>query len=181
MSDDRREAPRRVVFTGSECTGKTTTAARLAEEFGAAFVPEFVREFAEAKGGTIAFEDHGPIARGQQAAEDRAIADATIRRLPLVVQDTDLLSTAVYCQHYFGACPPWIAELAQSRRPDLYLLMDVDLPWIADGVRDRGDRRTEMQALFQAAVAASGARFVQVQGIGSERVERARAAIKELL
>jgi len=181
MTGDAREAPLRVVFTGSECTGKSTTARQLAEELGAVLVPEFVREFAEAKGGTIAFEDHGPIARGQQAIEDRAIADATMRRLPLVVQDTDLLSTAVYCQHYFGVCPPWIAELAQARRPDLYLLMDVDLPWIADGVRDRGDRRAEMQALFQAAVAASGARFAEIQGVGPERVARARDAIKRLL
>jgi len=181
MTIQRGDAPLRVVFTGSECTGKSTTASELAEEFGALYVPEFVREFAQAKGGIIAFEDHGPIARGQQAVEDRAIADAMLRRIPLVVQDTDLLSTAVYCQHYFGACPAWIAQLAQQRRPDLYLLMDIDLPWIADGVRDRGEQRAEMHALFAAAVAASGSRFVEIQGAGTERVARARAAIRSLL
>ena len=181
MTGAPRAAPLRVVFTGSECTGKSTAAGAIADEFGGVYVPEFVREFAENKGGTIAFDDHGPIARGQQAAEDRAIADATLRRLPLVVQDTDLLSTAVYCQHYFGACPPWIAELARTRRPDLYLLMDVDLPWVADGVRDRGDRRGEMQALFREAVEASGAPFVEIQGVGPERVARARRAIARLL
>jgi NadR type nicotinamide-nucleotide adenylyltransferase len=181
MSSDAPQRPLRVVFTGSECTGKSTTAALLAEELGGLYVPEFVREFAATKGGTIAFEDHGPIARGQQALEDRAIGDAMIRRLPVVVQDTDLLSTAVYCQHYFGVCPPWIADLAQARRPDLYLLMDVDLPWVADGVRDRGDRRAEMHTLFQAAVAATGAPFVEIQGVGADRVDRARHAIRAAL
>ena len=77
---------------------------------------EFVREFAAAKEGGISFADHGPIARGQMELEDRirAIAEA---RGALIVQDTDLLSTVVYCDHYFGACPPWIAELARERKP----------------------------------------------------------------
>ena len=64
----------RVVLTGSESTGKTTLAVELARHYDAALVPEFVREFAEARGGVIEFSDHGPIARGQMALEDAQIA-----------------------------------------------------------------------------------------------------------
>lgn len=167
----------RVVLTGSESTGKSTLAAALAAHYDAELVPEFVREFAARKHEPIEFADHGPIARGQIALEDEHIARAT----RLVVQDTDLLSTVVYCEHYFGTCPAWIREAAAARRPDVYLLMEIDVPWVADGVRDRGEQREEMQQLFRDAAAASGTAVAIVHGSWHERRQRAVDAIDELL
>lgn len=167
----------RIVLTGSESTGKTTLAGQLATHYGAELVPEFVRAYAEQQGGIIEFSDHGPIARGQMALEDEHIA----RAKGLVVQDTDLLSTVVYCNHYFGQCPPWIEEAAASRRPDLYLLCEIDLDWIADGVRDRGHMRDDMQQLFRDAVRTSGVAVAVITGIGDERLDRAVDAIDAFL
>jgi len=167
----------RVVLTGSESTGKSTLAEQLARRYGAELVPEFVRAYAEAHGGVIELADHGPIARGQMALEDEHLA----RARTLVVQDTDLLSTVVYCKHYFGTCPPWIEQAAASRRPDLYLLCDIDLGWIADGVRDRGHLRAEMQQLFRDAVRASGVATAVITGVGPERLERAVDAVDAFL
>jgi len=166
----------RVVLTGSESTGKTTLAATLAKHYDAVLVPEFVRDYAAAKDGSLDFSDHGPIARGQIALEDAAIA----RDGALLIQDTDLLSTVVYCDHYFGRCPAWIAELAAARRPDLYLVCEIDLPWIADGIRDRGHARDEMQQLFRDAVAQSGVAAVEITGDADERLQRAVDAIDAL-
>lgn len=167
----------RVVLTGSESTGKSTLAADLARHYGAELVSEFVRAFAEQKGAPIDFSDHGAIARGQMALEDAAIARAG----RLIVQDTDLLSTVLYCRHYFGRCPPWIEETAAARRPHLYLLCATDVAWVADGVRDRGHMRDEMQQFFAAAVRASGARFVDVAGPAERRLEEATKAIDAVI
>jgi len=167
----------RVVVTGSESTAKTTLAEQLARHYHAELVPEFVREYAEARHGVIEFSDHGPIARGQMALEDAAIA----RGNPLVVQDTDLLSTVVYCEHYFGKCPAWIAEAARERAPDLYLLCEIDVPWVADGVRDRGHMREQMQLLFREAVKQSGASVAVITGDRRERFARATESIDALL
>lgn len=166
----------RIVVTGSESTGKTTLAEQLARHYGAELVPEFVREYAAARHGVIEFADHGPIARGQIALEDAAIA----RGNPIVVQDTDLLSTVVYCEHYFGKCPAWIAETARDRAPDLYLLCEIDVPWVADGVRDRGHMRETMQRLFRAAVQESGVPVAVIVGARDERFARATEAIDAL-
>ena len=167
----------RVVLTGSESTGKSTLAWRLAKHYDAEYVPEFVRAYAEKKGGVISFSDHGPIAHGQIALEDEHFAKGK----PLVIQDTDLLSTVVYCRHYFGSCPPWIVDAAATRRPDLYLLCDIDLDWVADGVRDRGHLRDEMQQLFRDAVAATGVPVATISGRGEERFARAVEAVDALL
>lgn len=167
----------RVVLTGSECTGKTTLSELLARHYGVQLVPEFVRGYAEARGGRIELSDHGPIARGQMALEDENIA----RGERILIQDTDLLSTVVYCRHYFGTCPAWIEEKSVERRPDLYLLCATDIPWVADGVRDRGHMRDEMQKLFEDAVRASGAKTVLVHGERDERFSIATRAIDALL
>ncbi|MBL0171964.1 MAG: ATP-binding protein [Gemmatimonadaceae bacterium] len=139
----------RVVLTGSESVGKTTLAGQLAEHYGALAVPEFVREYAATKGAPLDFRDHGPIAKGQMALEDEYLARALARGDARLIHDTDLVSTVVYCHHYFGRCPQFIEDAALARRPAHYLLLDIDAPWVADGVRDRGDRRTELHALFE--------------------------------
>lgn len=167
----------RVVVTGSESTGKTTLAQRLAAHYGIEWVPEFVREFVATKEAMPEYSDHGAIARGQMALEDAHAA----RSSGLVVQDTDLLSTVVYSRHYFGRVPEWIAEAALARRPDLYLLTEIDVPWVPDPQRDRGDRREEMQQLFRDAVAASGAAWVAITGDWDERFARAVREIDGLL
>lgn len=168
---------KRVVLIGSESTGKTTLAQQLATHFGVECVPEFVREYAAAKGAPLEFSDTGPIARGQMALEDAARERSLQRDSPLLVVDTDLLSTVIYSLHYYGQCPDWIIEAARHRQPDLYLLTDIDIPWIADPVRDRGDRRPEMHALFTDFVQRSGVPFTLVSGAGAERFRAARDAV----
>jgi NadR type nicotinamide-nucleotide adenylyltransferase len=163
----------KVILTGSESSGKTELARELARHFGAPLSEEFVRDYAAARGGTLGFGDHGPIAKGQMAAEDAAIA----RAKDVVILDTDLVSTVVYCEHYFGSCPAWIAEEARRRAGDLYLLMKPDIPWVADGVRDRPQNRDEMHEFFRGKLVAFGARFVE---IGGDRHGRFSAAVQAI-
>jgi nicotinamide riboside kinase len=75
----------------------------------------------------------------------------------------------------------WIERIFAERRGDLYLLCHPDLPWIADGVRDRPEARAEIHALFVSALAGAGARVADVAGRGAEREARAEAAVAELL
>lgn len=166
----------KVVLTGSESTGKTELAHRLAEHFHAPIAEEFVRDYAAQRGGRLSFGDHGPIAKGQMASEDAAIA----RARDLVFLDTDLVSTVVYCQHYFGRSPEWIEREARARSGDLYLLMSPDIPWIPDGVRDRGEQRAEMHSLFKQKLEALGLSYVEIGGEREERLQRAVRAVEKL-
>jgi NadR type nicotinamide-nucleotide adenylyltransferase len=166
----------KVVLTGSESTGKTELARRLGEYFHAPIAEEFVRDYAAERGGKLGFADHGPIAKGQMASEDAAIARANT----LVILDTDLVSTVVYCEHYFGACPPWIESEARARAGDLYLLMHADIPWVADGVRDRGEQRDEMHALFKRKLDQFGLMYAEIGGEREQRFESAVRAVESV-
>lgn len=169
--------PRRVVLTGSESTGKTTLAADLARHYRAVWVPEYVRGYADWKRAPLDAGDVESIAQGQIAAQDRALERAET----LLLLDTDLLSTVVYAEHYYGSCPEWIRAAAGHRRADLYLLCDIDVPWRPDPQRDRPDERPVMHRLFRSALTARGFRFQVIRGGWRERFLAARLAIEELL
>ena len=160
----------RICLTGPECTGKSTLAARAQRELGATWVREYARRHAETHRPLTA-ADVEPIARGQIAGEDAA-------RGPLVILDTDLISTVVYARHYYGACPRWIEEEARKRRADLYLLLDTDLPWQPDPARDSGgDAREDLFAAFRAALDEFETRWELVSGEWEARWERLRTAL----
>lgn len=181
--------PLRIVVTGSECTGKTTLSAWLAHHYRAPLVPEFVRTYTERKGTPIDTSDHWPIVRGQVEAEARAAARLALPddvggqapRRPLLVLDTDPLSTVAYAQHYTGQCAPDIEEFARARVASHYLLLDIDVPWVADGVRDRGGQREEVHALFADTLERFGAAYTLVRGAWQERQTAALRIIDVVL
>ena len=138
---------KRVVLLGSESTGKTTLAERLARHYGVSWVPEFVRDYAAGKGSPLDASDVEAIALGQIAREDEYQSRAAGSNERLLIGDTDLLSTAVYAAHYYGRVPDWVVTAARHRQPDLYLLLDIDLPWTPDPQRDRGHMRPDARTL----------------------------------
>lgn len=171
----------RVVVTGSESTGKSTLAARLAAHFGVLGTPEFVRGYAEHKGAPIDDRDHRAIALGQTATQVRAEASARSAGHRLLLHDTDLVSTVVYCHHYVGQCLPAIEDEARRRLADHYLLLDIDVPWVPDGVRDREHRRHEVHALFEETLRRFRAPFTVIRGSWDDRFSLSKTVIDSLL
>ena len=163
----------RIVVTGSESTGKTTLARDLAALFGAQWVPEQSRSYAERVRRELRADDVAPIASEQITAEDAGLAEARRRGDRWLFLDTDLVSTVVYARHYYGSCPAWIEAEARARRGDLYLLADVDLPWKSDGVRDRPRARDQLHAEFAAALTEFRAQSCLVQGADDQRLKSA--------
>lgn len=169
--------PRRIVLTGSESTGKTTLTADLARHYQVLWVPEYVRGYASWKLAPLDAGDVTPIAIGQIAVQDAAL----LRASGMLLLDTDLLSTAVYAEHYYGHCPFWVTQAVLARRADLYLLCDIDLPWTPDPQRDRPDDREAIQALFREALRSREFPFVDIRGDWRDRFLTARTAIDAIL
>jgi HTH-type transcriptional repressor of NAD biosynthesis genes len=125
--------PKRIVLSGTESTGKTQLAQRLAAHFGEPWSAEYAREFWDAHGG-IAAGDLDAIGRGQVANEEAAAARA--RRV--VFCDTDLITCVLWNDLLFpGHCPAWVRAAADERARGvaLYLLCDADVPWAPDPQR----------------------------------------------
>lgn len=172
-----RGGTRDVVLIGPEASGKSTLAAALAAELGAPWLPEAARLFVETEPTPLSAATVAPIARLAMSLDDAARASAP----PLLIHDTDLVSTVVYARHYYGECPAWIEDEARARRADLYLLCRPNLPWEADGVRDRPHVREELFTAFRDELARMGATVTTIDGLGARREHEAIAAIRDRL
>lgn len=122
---------KRVCIFGPESTGKSTMTKNLAAHFQTVFVPEYARTFMETRDNELLETDLPHFARGMMASEE-ALAQRANR---VIFSDTDALTTVIWSNWLYKRVPAEIEELAQSQKHDLYLLLNVDVPWVADPQR----------------------------------------------
>lgn len=180
--------PRTITVVGPESTGKSTLAFALAATFGGTLSEEGSRLYLERRlalgipAELALTADHvGPIAVAQVDGEVRAEGAAVARGLPLVLRDTDLVSTVVYARHYYGIAPDWLLAAARARRAERYLLCAPDVPWVPDPARDRPHQREALHAAFVETLATLGCAVTEVRGSWIAREATAHAAVRALL
>jgi len=170
---------KRVCVFGPESTGKTTLSREIATRYDTVWMPEYGRSYDhEYKHGTPwTDEDLVAIAKGHEAM--RRALEQTAHRL--VVEDTDPVLTAVWAKMLLGHVPDWFDQKIELA--DLYLLMDIDVPWIDDGMRVFG-KVAERQRFFdlcRAELDNRGANYITLSGDWYTRKEKAIEAVEELL
>ena len=170
----------RIVISGSECTGKTVLTRALATNFGAPFSTESARDYVNELGRAVQFSDVEPIARRQIEIEDTLLSYGS----RMYMFDTDLFSTLIYSQLYFGRCPGWIEPLCRARRADLYLLCGIDLPWVKDDFQRGRSTPTERQHahdLFASVLNENDCSVRAVSGLNGNRLQCAISVIETWL
>jgi NadR type nicotinamide-nucleotide adenylyltransferase len=172
----------RVALFGTESTGKSSLAEKLAGHFGEPWSREYVRQFWDEHDGRIVAEDLEAIVRGQVEGEEAAVAVA--RRV--VFHDTEMLTHVLWADLLFpGKCAPWVrAEAeARSRGMTLYLLCAADIPFVPDPQRVFTEEaaRAKSATLWRETLVARGLPFVEIAGGWAEREARAIAAVVALL
>src|SRR5262245_25485099 len=173
---------KRICLVGAESTGKTTLAQMLAERYQTVWVPEYGREYSErklAEEGEYNWrsEEFALIAKIQCERENEAARRAN----KVLICDTDAFATGVWHRRYMGERSPEVEGVAADhRRPDLYLLTDVNTPFIQDGTRDGELIREWMHETFVAELTAQGRPFRLVSGTLLGRFNRAVKSIDEV-
>lgn len=165
----------RVCLYGPESVGKTTIARQLAEDFGTLWVPETARAILGDRHCTR--DDFEEIAATQLGAVRKAEREAP----GILFCDTDLLTTLIYAETYFGDVPPLVRDLATKERYNLRLLLTPDVPWAEDSQRDLGHRRQEMFERFRSELMERQYGYAVVGGGWDVRYANARAAVDRFL
>jgi len=164
---------KRIVLTGPESTGKTTIAQQLAEHFKTIWVEEFGREYFVQKDGKLILEDIQQIANGQVALEEQAVTKAN----KLLFCDTDLIVTQIWSEIYFKDCPQDVIDKNHERKYDLFLLMDIDIPWQDDGTREFPHLREWHFNRIKQELDARKLPYIKVSGDNGKRLANAIDAI----
>lgn len=167
----------KIAITGPESTGKSILAEQLAKYFHTLWVPEYARNYLNELGRPYKEEDIVEIAKGQIRLETEFEEKAD----HLLVCDTELIVTKIWSEFKYGVCDPWILETIDSRPYHLFLLCDVDIPWIDDPLREHPQSRRQLFDLYFQELSRRMFPFRVVSGLNEERLTSALKAIREVL
>ncbi len=168
---------KKVCIFGPESTGKSTLTKNLAEHFDTVYVSEYARGLLDFKDGKVEYNDIPFIAKGHIASEEALAKQAN----KIIFSDTDLITTTVWSDVLFGKCPEWITAEANKREYDLYLLTDIDVPWVKDNQRYLPNDRKEFLERCIQELKSRGRKYVIVNGPWDERFRKACVEVEKLL
>ena len=156
----RTNSLKKVVIIGPESTGKSTLASLLAKYYDTSWVPEYAREYIGRLDRPYIERDLRDIAQGQLIAEDREAKYAK----NLLICDTNLLVIKVWSEHKFGACYEEVIEHIKTRKYDLYILTNPDVPWAEDPQREYPEMREFFYNIYHEEIKQSGVPYVEITG-----------------
>ena len=83
----------------------------------------------------------------------------------------------MYANWYYGDCPEALSQAALTHHYDLILLTEVDIPWVADDLRDSPHQREDISAYCASQLTLHNK---DIQRIGGDRVQRVQQVAKWL-
>ncbi len=175
-----------VAVLGAESTGKTTLCRDLAAHFDSLWVSEYMRTYLQAKWDdeqlTCTWDDLLPIAQGQIALENKLAKKVTrmSNKNRYLFCDTSLFELMVYSHWYYDDCPAALEQAALAHHYDLILLTEVDIPWVADDLRDSPHQRDEISAYFASQLNKHQKPFQRISGDRKERIRQVVAQLADI-
>ena len=187
---------KKIVIIGPECTGKSILCKQLADHYNTAWVPEYAREYLINNGKEYRYEDLYKIGEGQIREEEITVKSIEqnyrIERIqnpssnpsgqPIFI-DTDLYVIKVWSEFVFNKCDNRILSQIADRHYDLYLLCNIDLPWVKDELREHPDlySRQKLSHYYKDALINQSVPWVEISGNYEQRLQKAINAVESIL
>jgi NadR type nicotinamide-nucleotide adenylyltransferase len=191
---------KKIVVLGPESTGKSALCEQLAKHYGTAWCPEYAREYLLKNGMKYSYDDLLVIAKGQIALEEAIVNSEwsmvnsksltkestdslfTIHYSPFFI-DTDMYVMKVWCEFVFDNCHRFILDQIVERKYDLYLLCNIDLPWVKDELREYPDPETrrKLYAMYKDIMINQSVPWVEISGNYEERLQKAILSVDKTM
>lgn len=182
MEPGTQKGIKKIVVLGPESTGKSTLCEQLAQHYDCEWCPEFAREYLLTHGMDYTYNDLLHIAKGQLAMEDEYIQKA---KTPpgLLFIDTDMYVMKVWGEFVFGKTHQWVLEQIVKRQYDLYLLCNIDLPWVKDDLREYPDlaSRENLYNMYEDIMINQSVPWVNISGDYDQRLQTAIKAVDAII
>ena len=174
---EKRAKMMKLVFTGPECSGKTTLSTSIANSFNLPLVPEYAREFLNNLNRPYRYSDLVQIAKGQLALEH--LHEQKKSRKPILICDTDLQVIKIWSKLKYSKCSPFILnnELSDS----FYILCAPDFNWVYDSLRENASNRWEIFNYYKIDLITNKRRFIIVKGDVNNRLNIVSKLVQNLI
>ncbi|HMI78219.1 MAG TPA: ATP-binding protein [Ferruginibacter sp.] len=184
---------KKIVVVGPESTGKSSLCEQLAEHYHTVWVKEYAREYLLKNRTDYSFENLLDVARGQIENEELAVDRLSLTEKSsheqrstvndqLLFIDTDMYVMKVWCEFVFDKCHHWILNRIVERKYDLYLLCNIDLPWVKDELREYPDliNRQKLYHHYKDILINQHVPWIDISGNYEERLQKAVEAVDQL-
>lgn len=160
----------KIAVVGPESTGKSTITPQLARHFDTVWVPEYAREYCSGLEQPVTLQDELNMYYGQLALERSLVP---LAKNNLLICDTTFLTVKIWSDYMLGTTPKQVLDGLQAHLYDFYLLLDIDLPWEDDPLRDFPDKREYFMEVWHRELQALDATYEVISGTGEQRLTAA--------
>lgn len=171
------KAIKKIAIVGPESTGKSTISQQLAKYYNVPWVPEYARYYCAALTSDCTLQDEINMFHGQIALEESVLATA---ETSFIICDTTFLTVKIWSDEILGESPTIVLEALHTRTYDFYVLLDIDLPWQEDPLRDFPHMREHFMRIWHEELQALQANYVVVGGI-ENRLQNVIKAVDQFL
>ncbi len=169
---------KKIAIVGPESTGKSTMSKYLSKYYNVSWVPEYARYYCANLEAPYTLQDELNMYYGQISLED-AILNITTN--DFIICDTTFITVKIWSDEMLGETPQIVTDALPERPYDLYLLMDIDLPWQDDPLRDFPNQREYFLKIWHKELKALNANYKVINGLGEQREQNAINAIDKFL
>jgi len=169
---------KKIAIVGPESTGKSTMSKLLANHYNVSWVPEYARYYCANLKAPYSLQDELNMYYGQIALEDAVL---NITKGEFVICDTTFITVKIWSDEMLGETPELVLDALPKRPYDLYLLMDIDLPWQDDPLRDFPNQREYFMEIWHKELKALNANYKVIGGTGEQRQQNAIDVIDDFL
>lgn len=171
------KAIKKIAIVGPESTGKSTMSIALAKHYNVSWIPEYARYYCAALTADCTLQDEINMFHGQIALEDSVLATT---ESDFVICDTTFLTVKIWSDEMLGETPQIVLDALKTRTYDFYILLDIDLPWQEDPLRDFPHMREHFMNIWHKELKALNANYVVVGGI-ENRLQNVITAIDKFI
>jgi NadR type nicotinamide-nucleotide adenylyltransferase len=168
---------KKIAIVGPESTGKSTISEQLAKHYNTVWVPEYARGYCAALTEPCTWQDEINMFRGQIELEEEMLPLAN----KIIICDTTFITVKIWSDHMFGESPQEVIDELPKHPYDLYLLMNIDLAWQEDPLRDFPHMREHFMEIWHNELRALNANYHLISGTDDERLENAIGTIDSFL
>ena len=166
-----------VVFTGPECSGKTTLSTTIAKKFDLPLVTEYARIYLNNLNRPYEYTDLIKIAQGQLELENKQKNENSSKNI--LISDTNLQVIKIWSKVKYSKCNSFILK---NQNPNaLYILCKPDFKWIHDPLRENRKNRKNLFKLYEEDLLTNNRNFIIVSGSWEKRMYLLKDIILKLI
>lgn len=151
----------RIAFTGPECSGKSTMAKWLSDEYSLKIIDEYARAYLQKKM-AYSMDDLDRIAAEQFVRNSSKGA---------LVADTEMLVLKIWSEEKYQRVSEHILQLLKRQEFDFYFLCKPDFDWISDPLRENALDRDRLFDVYEASLKKYNFPYCVLSGPEVERKE----------